>query len=370
MRIPLIPTDARVALLLAAGALLGGCGGGRDAAAPAPPSATLESIAVEAGDGAAGRSWDGTVQAVRSAALSAQTAGRIERVEVDVDDRVAAGQVLLRITATEQGASAAAARADLRAAEAQAVEAEARFRRASELVDRQLVSRQDYEQAQAARDSAVAAREAAAAQLAQVGQQLAYTTVRAPFAGVVSRRHVEPGETVAPGQRLLDIHAPGALRIEAQVPEAEAQAIRSAPSARIRLRDGRSVDGSSVVVYPGADPASHSVTVRVQLPAVDDPPRPGETARVVFPMANAAAGGADIWVPAGALVRRGELVGVYVLQDGHILLRQLRVGRQEEGRVEVISGLAAGERIAADPVAALQALRDRSGNGNGNGHRE
>jgi RND family efflux transporter MFP subunit len=369
MRIPVNKSTMRAAGLLAL-ALLAACGS-EPAAKPPGSGAAPESLTVEAGEGGAGRGWDGVVQATRSAALSAQTSGRIERVEVDVNDRVTAGQVLLQITATEQSASAATARARLRAAEAQATEAESRYRRARDLVEQQLVSRQDFEQATAARDSAIAAREAAAAELAQVGQQLAYTTVRAPYAGVISRRHVEPGETVASGQPLLDMYDPAGLRIEARVPESEGQAIRSAPGARVQLHDGRFVEASSLVVYPGADPATHSVTIRALLPGMENAPRPGETVRIVFPAgtgsANGAAGG-GIWIPADALARRGELVGVYVLQDDRILLRQLRLGREEGDRVEVISGLAAGERIARDPVVALQALRDRQAGGDT--HRE
>jgi RND family efflux transporter MFP subunit len=343
-----------------AGALLGivvalaACG----KAPPATPVAqatVLESLVVDAGGGTSGRGWDGVVEATRSAVLSAQTSGRIESIAVDVDDRVAAGAVLLRITATEQTASTSTAQAQLRSAEAQAVEAESRYRRAADMVERQLVSRQEFEQVRAGRDSAVAARDAAAAQLAQIGQQLAYTVVRAPYAGIVSRRHVETGETVAPGQGLLELYAPDALRMEVQVPQGDAQLIRGTSAARIVMADGRQVEATRVIVYPSADPGSHSVSVRVLLPAMQNAPRPGETLRVVFPVG----GDAGLWLPATAVLTRGELTGVYVLQDGAILLRQLRLGRREGGRVEVIAGLAAGERIATDPLAAVQALSRR-----------
>ena len=313
---------------------------------------------VEAG-GSAGRGWEGVVEATRSAVLSAQTAGRVASVAVDVDDRVKAGAVLLKITAAEQSASTASARAQLRAVEAQAIEAESRFKRASDLVERQLVSRQDFEQVRAARDAAVAAREAAAAQVTQVGQQLAYTTVRAPFAGLVSRRHVEPGETLAPGQPLLDLYAPEELRVQVQVPQRDAALIRAKAGAKLLLGDGRSVDAARVIVYPSADAGSHSVGVRVLLPKIDDAPRPGESVRVVF---EGVAGTAGPWVPESAIVRRGELTGAYVIQDDAVLLRQLRLGRQQGDRVEVIAGLAAGERIAAEPAAALKLLGERRAN--------
>jgi multidrug efflux pump subunit AcrA (membrane-fusion protein) len=130
------------------------------------------------------------------------------------------------------------------------------------------------------------------------------------------------------------------------------------------LDDGRRLDAASVAVFPSADPTTHSVTVRVILPGMaDDAPQPGATAKAVFPIAGKADTGA-VRVPRSALVQRGEVSGVYVIDGNHIVLRQLRLGRPVGDGIEVLAGLKPGERIAADPVAALQALvlqRDAAG---------
>lgn len=342
----------RTMLLAASLAALAACG--REPAAPVtPPLPPLRTLTVGAADAPAGRAWDGVVEAVQQAELSAQTAGRVARVAVDVDDRVRRGDVLLRLTAVEQRAGADTARAQLRAAEAAAVEAAANYRRFASLAGGQYVSRAQLDQARAARDSAAAARDAARAQLAQAAQQADYTVVRAPFDGVVAARRVEPGESVAPGQPLLSLHAPGALRIEVQVPQSDADAIRAAPRATVEFADGRRLQATQVVVHPAADPLTHSVGVRVVLPTAAPAPVPGATAKVVFPIA---AGAQAVQIPAHALVRRGELTGVYVVEGDRIGLRQLRLGARRGDRVEVLAGLRRGERIAADPVAAVQAL--------------
>jgi len=177
LRLALLPT----LLMLAA------CGSDEPVATPALPK-DLATFTVAAGGALSGRGWDGVVEAVRRADLAAQTAGRVALVSVDVNDRVKAGDVLLRITAVEQEAGATAARAQLRAVEASAAEAEQNYRRYAALASGQYVSKAQIDQARAARDSAVAARNAAAAQLAQASQQAAYTVVRAPFDGVVARR--------------------------------------------------------------------------------------------------------------------------------------------------------------------------------------
>lgn len=344
-------------LLLPALLALAACGGEKPAATPALPK-DLATFTVATSGALPGRGWDGVVEAVRRADLAAQTAGRVQAVLVDVNQPVRAGDVLLRITAVEQDAGAAAARAQLRAAEAAAAEAGQNYRRYAALADAQYVSKAQIDQARAARDAAVAARNAAAAVVAQAVQQAAYTVVRAPYDGVVARRDVEPGETVAPGMPLVSVYAPDALRIEVAVPQSRAEAIRRNPVATVVLANGERVVPADVVVFPAADPVSHSVNVRVTLPARDPAPAPGTTAKVVF--AADAAGPAEaaggVRIPASSVAQRGELSGAYVVQDGRLLLRQLRLGARSGDTVEVISGLRAGDVVARDPVAAVQAL--------------
>ena len=336
---------------------LAACGGTEPVKLPL--LADVSTFEVSATNGAPGRGWDGVVEAVRRADLGAQTAGRVTAVEVDVNDRVAAGDVLLRISAVEQNAGANAARAQLRAAEASAVEAEQHYRRFAALASGQYVSKAQIDQARAARDSAAAARDAARAVVAQAAQQSAYTVVRAPFAGVVASRDVEPGETVAPGKPLMRVYEPRELRIEVAVPQTRAEAIRRDPRARVVLPGGREVVPAEVTVFPAADAASHSVNVRVRLPDLDPPPAPGTTAKVVFDAepGNAGDTGArSVRIPLSAVAQHGELSGAYVQQGDRLLLRQLRLGARLGDSVEVISGLQAGDRVASDPVAAMQAL--------------
>ena len=335
---------------------LAACGG--EKAAALPPLGEVATFEVAAGSGLPGPGWDGVVEAVRRADLSAQTSGRVATIQVDVNDRVKAGDVLLRITAVEQDAGANTARAQLRAAEASAAEAEQTYRRYAALAGNQYVSKLQLDQARATRDAAVAARDAARAQLAQAAQQAAYTVVRAPFAGVVAARDVEPGETVSPGQPLVSVYEPRELRIEVTVPQTRAEAIRRDPRATVVLPGGREVAPAEVIVFPAADAASHSVNVRVRLPDLDPLPAPGTTAKVVFDAdAQGGAGGkAPLRIPASAISQRGELSAVYVKQGDRLLLRQLRIGARIGDQVEVISGLQAGDVVARDPVAALQAL--------------
>lgn len=335
-------------LLLAA---LASCSG--DSRPPLPPAIDgLQTLVVDAGDVAGLRAWEGVVEAVRQATLTAQTSGRVAEVAHDVNDRVAAGEVLVRLSSVEQRSTVQAARARLQAAEASGIEAEGRYRRYMELSRDGYVSALQLEQMRALRDSSVAERDAARAGLANASQQNAYTTIRAPFAGIVNTRDVEPGESVGIGQPLMTLFAPQELRIEVSVPQSDAAAIRADPNASVSL-DGRRIDAREVIVFPSADVATHAVRVRVLLPRLDPAPQPGVTARVAF---AALKGAPRPRIPASALMRRGEIDAVYVLADGRLSLRQVRLGGSTEAGFEVIAGLQAGETIAADPVAARQAL--------------
>lgn len=328
----------RIFTVMALAATLAACRGDDDAPAPAAITG-LDTHIVATGDAGSGRAWDGVVEAVRQASLSAQTSGRVTEVTYDVNDHVQAGDVLLRLSAVEQQAGVDAARAQLQLAEAT-------YRRMAGLAEGQYVSRMQLDQARAERD-------AARAQLANVGQQSAYTTIRAPYAGIVATRDVEPGESVGIGQLLMTVFVPDALRIEVIVPQSDAKAIRTNPAATVHFDDGRSVEAAEVTVFPAADAATHAVKVRVHLPQLDPVPQPGMTAKVAFP---AIRGDAFPHIPASALVQRGEVSAVYVLSEGRLSLRQLRLGEHAGDTIDVIAGLKAGETIAADPVAAQQAL--------------
>lgn len=346
MRLTLVLATLACTLLLAA------CSHGSGVPAePSPPP--LDTLVAHTDGAGVTRAWDGTVQAVQQADLAAQTSARVLAVDSDVGDRVERGAILVRLTAVEQDAGANAARAQLRAAQAAADEAEATYARYQSLAQRQLVSRLQFDQIKSTRDAALAARDAARAQLAGASQQADYTSVRAPFAGIVQSRRVEPGEAVAPGRVLLSLYAPGALRVQAQIPESDAQALRAVTSVKVVLADGRHIDSSTLTVFPSADPSTHSVTVRATLPALDRPPPPGTTARLLSGLPG---GTPTLWLPRSVIVQRGEVSAVYVIENSWPSLRQIRVGRTDGERVEVLAGVHDGDRVATDPVAALQAL--------------
>ena len=347
--------STRLIPLVLAALVLSACGG--DPVAPVPEAAVpFATLAVAAETAPRERAWDGVVEAVNQATLSAQTAGRVLELPFDVNDYVEAGQVVVRFTDVEQVSVSRRAAAGLAAAQADAAEAELAFRRTEELVGKQLLARASLDQARARRDAARAALESARAGVSEAGEQVDYTVIRAPYSGILTERLVEVGESVRPGQPLVSGLSLDRLRVNVEVPQSDIQAIRDHGAAAVLLPDGRRVEASSVIIFPYADPKTHSFRIRVELPEASTGLQPGMTVKTTFKIGDTR----RILIPASALVSRSEVTAVYAVDPAHrVGLRQVRIGRRSGDQVEVLAGLSAGERIATDPLAALAHLTQR-----------
>jgi RND family efflux transporter MFP subunit len=303
------------------------------------------------------RRLDGTVEAVNQATVSAQTSGRVAEILYDVNDFVPANAVIIRLRGQEQRASLDQAQAALREAQARATEAQTHHRRIADVFDRGVVPRATLDEAQAARDSANARVAAAEAAVVAAREGVSYTEIRAPYAGVVTRRHVEVGESVSPGKALMSGLSLQHLRVVVDIPQTMIEPVRELRRAAVYIPDGdgqeQRIEAKDLVIFPVVTAPANTFRARVDLPENAAALYPG-----MFVKVGLAVGRAErLLVPVSAMVERGELRAVYVVgADGHIRLRQLRTGHRFGERIEVLAGLAPGERIATDPVAAGAAI--------------
>jgi RND family efflux transporter MFP subunit len=339
------------------------------AALAAEPGPLAAVTAQRAGEPAMA-AYDGVVEALRQTTLAAQVSGAVVALNVKAGDRVAAGQLLLRLDARAADQTAAAGEAQVRAARAAQEVATKAFARQQQLAAERFISAAALERAEAEHKASQAQ---AAAQLAQAGAARTATgfyVVRAPYAGIVAEVSVALGDMALPGRALLTLYDPAALRVAAAVPQsvapsdlvgsagsaqaqAQAQAVRAEipalPTASQRMQTP-----ARVQVLPSADLSTHTVTVRADLAPGLAGAAPGQFARLWLPAPEGLRTSSP-WVPAHAVVRRAELIGLYVLDaQGRPLLRQVRLGRSEGGRVEVLAGLREGERVALDAQAAAR----------------
>jgi len=343
-------TQARLAPMLALLGVLYGCHG-HPAGPPPPKGASLATLTLATEAVPQERRLDGIIEAVNQGTVAAQTAGRVEAIYFDVNDFVPAGAVILRLRATEQRAGLLQAEAALREATSRESEAQTRYRRVADMFERAVVARAMLDEATTTRDAAVARLAAAKAAVDAAHEGVSYTEVRAPYAGIVTRRLVQVGETVAPGTPLVSGLSLQYLRVVVDVPQSVVEAVRGIRKAAIYVGERR-VEATRLTIFPEASTPSNTFRARLDLPANATDLYPGMFVKVGFVTGEAL----ELLVPASALVERSEVTAVYVVSaEGRVALRQVRAGRRIDGRVEILAGLEPGERVATDPIAAMKA---------------
>lgn len=288
---------------------------------------------------------ESVVEAVRQATVAAQVAGRVMDVRTDAGRRVKQGEVLMRIDAREAAEGVAGAQAQL-------VQAQANFERTRNLFNQKFVSK-------AALDKAEADLKSAQAAAGQAGAGLSHASVTAPISGVVGQRLAELGEMAALGRPLFTVFDPKGMRVIASVPQYKLAELRGAAKARVEFPEtGKWIDAARVEVLPTLDVRSHTVTARIYLPDDVEGVVPGMAARVHFVTGKAP----KLTVPPQAVVRRGEVAAVYVMDgQGAPRLRQVRLGEPVAGgEIEVLAGLANGEKVSLEPVKSGIAVRQNA----------
>jgi len=353
----------QLSILVCIAVLVACAGDDKTATPPRIDTSQLQTATLEVATVERELRFDGMIEAVNQATVAAQTSGRVTELPFDVGDYVKQGDVIVRITATEQKAQARGADAKLRAANAQLAEAQKQFARVKDLVDRKLMAQADFDRAKAALDSATAQANAAREGLTQAQTQADYTEISAPYSGLVVKRLVDVGETVSIGTPLMSGLSLENLRVVVDVPQQHIAAVRTYLRARVILPDGHSVTSTVIRVPPSADTSSHTFRLLVTLPEgafIGDSGGvfPGTLVKVAFVAGDEQC----LLLPPQSLVQRAELSAAYVVEsDGKLSLRYVRVGTPAaDGRIPVLSGLISGEKVALDPLAAGLAYRQRA----------
>lgn len=276
-----------------------------------------------------------TVRPAERASIAAKLTGSVASFPHGLGTAVAAGDVLLTLNAPETEAR-------VRQAQAQLAEAGRNATR-----QRTLVST-GVNPADSLRDAEDRLRYAQAA-AAEVEALLAYATVRAPFAGVITEKHVLPGDLATPGLPLLVLESTQHLRAEGTIPEKAASTLRPGDVINVLPDEAATpVAGRLDEISAAADAVSRSVLVKVSLPA-------GTVRSGQFVRLQAASGTAEaLFVPNDAVTRFGQMERVFVVEQNRAILRLVKTGRGSGGRTEILAGLNPGESVVLAPPAALR----------------
>jgi len=304
----------------------------------------------------------GAVAPARRARMGTRQAGNVEEVMVRAGDVVAAGQPILRVDARDLEAASQAARLQRQAARTAWETARRNRERFRRLYDERLIARARLEEAELAAEDARGRLEQAEAELAAVEVNLDYATLRAPFAGVVSEVLTDVGTFVAPGPPLAVFEDRSRLEINVGVAQASAARLTMGEALAFRV-DGLegALTGRIEAVLPALEPPGVGQVLRL---VVDDPPpalQPGMIAEVRLPAPRSVQ--PFVVIPDSAVLQRGQLAGVFVVDDGAgdrrrahlrwIALAPSRAGA-DAGEVRVLRGLAPGDRVVVgDAVDAL-----------------
>jgi multidrug efflux pump subunit AcrA (membrane-fusion protein) len=321
----------------------------------------------------------GVVRAQTTAQLTSRVVAEVREVRVRPGDRVKQGQVVVLLDDRDLAARRAQADASLSAARNGAVSADAQHdaadaglvlakahhARIQQLSDRKSATPAELDRATAdlrvaegavrgakARGAEAAASVVAADAAARAASVTAsYSTISAPFDGLVTTKHTEPGNMASPGLPLLTLEASDGFRLEFQADEARVRSLRPGDTVAVELEgagQGGTMSGRIEEVAHAVDPA-HTFTVKVALP-----PSPAlrsgmfARARVQVEMRNA------LVVPAAAVVRRGQLSVVFVVDaEGHARMRAVTTGASADQAIEVPAGLSAGEAVIVMPPPLL-----------------
>jgi RND family efflux transporter MFP subunit len=321
----------------------------------------------------------GTVSAETASILSSKIMGVVKAVHVREGDRVKKDQPLVDIdprqvraqmlqaeaAVSEAKKAESAALSAQQAARASADLARATYDRYVNLMKTESASRQEFDevsarfrQAEAALGQAQSMVEAARFRTRQAEAGLTGAAVNekdsgltAPFDGIVSARFVDPGSLASPGTPLVKLESAGAFRVDMILPETHIQHIFLSQRVSVSIPSaGETVfEGTVQAIFPAADAASRSFTVQVAI-AFHPMIRSGMFSRVIL-----CRGTQDkLLIPASALVRQGQLTGLFLLDaEGIARFRILRTGRTSGAMIEALSGIRSGERFVADPPANL-----------------
>jgi RND family efflux transporter MFP subunit len=349
-------------LTIVLGGVLAGCANERPATSPPPE--TVSNIPVIVAQRATLPDWVeavGTVRATQTSQVSSQLTGNIIEIQAREGDRVQGGQVLAILddahprAAMEQATAAlTASEKEISATDSDLALATTTLKRYEQLYEKKSVSPQEFDEikaryhsAESRRDIARAGQVQANAALTQARTSLAYTRIRAPFAGVVTEKKIDAGMLATPGLPMFTIEDTRRYRLEVTVDEIELRTVRNGQVSLVMIDAVGNVPltGKVVQIIPAVDVTSRGFLVKVELPP-DAHLRSGLFGRAHFPRGERSA----LLIPYNSLVTHGQLQGVYVLDTNQIAgLRYVTVGKNAGEQIEILSGLQEGEKLVSAP---------------------
>ena len=308
------------------------------------PAIAVKVNQVEANGNSPFLSASGKIQAKNSADLSTRMMGYVNKVHVNVGDQVRKGQLLVSINNADLQAKKAQVNAGITEATAAFNNAQKDYNRFKNLFASNSASQKEMDDITANFEMAKARLEAANQMKNEINAQFTYSNISAPFNGIITGKNIKVGDMANPGMPLISIETPGVFEVIAMVPETEISSIKTGITVDVLVKSiNKSLKGKVTEVSTSAKNTGGQYLVKIDLDETESNILSGMFATVQFPVERKAAT-AMVLVPTDAIVKNGQLSGIYtVSQSNTALLRWLRLGRTFGNQVEVLSGLNADE---------------------------
>ena len=345
-------TKLYIAALFMLAITISSCGGDdKKIVADNSPAVAVEVNTVSEGNSSPYLSASGKIEAVNSANISTRMMGYVDKIYVQVGDKVTKGQQLISINNADISAKLAQVNAGITEANAAFNNAEKDYNRYTALFNENSASQKELDDITANYNMAKARLEGAKQMKNEVNAQFSYSNIRAPFNGVVTNKFINVGDMANPGMPLVEVESPGNFQVLAMVPESEILEIKSGSEVEVLIKTlNESFKGTVTEVSTSAKNTGGQYMVKVMLDESNSNLLSGMYATVQFPTAKKENTN-RVLIPIEAVVHNGQLSGVYTVSESNTaLLRWLRLGRTYGDSVEVLSGLSAEEQyiISAD----------------------
>ncbi len=296
----------------------------------------------------------GSLMPLTEATVKAKVAGELVAVSVREGESVKQGQMLARIDLTEVGAKVAAREADVAGAKAQLVWAEKNLNQQKAMLDKGFISQSAFDNIQSNYDVAVAKQHAADAELVVARKSQGDAVLVAPFSGIVSARLAQPGERVALDAKVVSIVDLSRLQLEASVPPAAIGQVKIGQPMNFRVEGfgERAFAGRIERINPAATAGSRSISVYAVIDNSEGLLRGGMFAQGALTLSRV---DSALAIPASAVREEIGQTFVYAIEDGLIKRKNVKIGVADAGgRVQVLEGLAAGDRIVRANLGSLK----------------
>ncbi|WP_069131433.1 efflux RND transporter periplasmic adaptor subunit [Rhodohalobacter halophilus] len=334
--------------------LFSGCSAD-EASLPQQSSVEVETQTAQLSPSLSETMFPATVESHNRANLSTIVMGTVTAAPITVGDRVKKGDLLVRIKDDQIRAQKSQIEANKVQAKANLENTEKNYNRIRNLYAEESATSKEMDDISTMYEIAKANMEALEARMNEVNEMLEYTTIRAPFDGIVSRKYISEGDMAAPGHPLITVSDPGSVKIAATVAENQISKLSEGTDVSVSISSAglNRTPARLTAISEAGDPMSRQFAIEaiIEDESINEQLKTGMFAEIRVNLDQSE----SLYIPASAVVQRGQLTGIYTISESNrAVLRWVRLGEHSGERVEIITGLTPGEQFVVNPGKSIR----------------